>query len=130
VKNLLIKLIRRIWVGLSLRPAKDPSLDLGTLVIDGEITRGRVAIPHDTRSQGIAIRGRTGTGKSFLNRHLAVQDIRDCRGFMEIGLHGDTTPFLLSAVAARERVTGEDFSQRLILIDPDDPLVSVAFNPL
>lgn len=105
-------------------------MDLGSLVVDGEIKGGRVTIPHGTRSQGIAILGRTGTGKSFLNRHLAEQDVRAGRGFIYFDLHGDATPFLIGTIAIHERIAAEDYSQRLILIDPADPDASVALNPL
>jgi hypothetical protein len=45
-------------------------------------------------------------------------------------LHGDATPFLLRTVSALERRLHCHLSNRLILIDPADSVVSVGFNPL
>lgn len=120
----------RCWIGLFSQPSRDRGLDLGTLVIDGEMTRGRVAIPHGTRSQGISLTGRSGSGKSFLNRYLAQQDIFAGRGFLYFDLHGDATPFLVAAIASRERASDKDYSERLVLIDPADTHASVGLNPL
>lgn len=110
--------------------ARDTVLDLGALIADGQVTRRRIGIPNGQRAQSIAILGVTGSGKSFLNRHFAEQDIRAGRGFLYFDLHGDATVFLIRTVALRERITGEDLSARLIVIDPADPQVSVGFNPL
>src|SRR5574337_1210757 len=78
----------------------------------------------------IAILGKTGSGKSFLLRHLAEQDIWGDRGFLYFDLHGDATPFLLGTINLRERQERRHLSDRLIIIEPADPLVSVGFNPL
>jgi hypothetical protein len=74
--------------------------------------------------------GKTGTGKSSLLRHLAQQDIEADRGFLYFDLHGDTTPFLLSVINARERRLRRHLSDKLVLVEPADPLVSIGLNPL
>jgi hypothetical protein len=49
---------------------------------------------------------------------------------MYFDLHGDATPFLLRTVNARERTLRRHLSEKLILIEPADPDVSVGWNPL
>ena len=100
---------------------------MGARLVDGDI-RGRVTIPHERRAEHIAVLGKTGTGKSSSLRYFAKQDIERGRGFFYFDLHGDGTPFLLRAIAKREKLVKQDFSERLILIDPADPEVSVGLN--
>jgi hypothetical protein len=78
----------------------------------------------------IAILGKTGSGKSFAMRHAAKQDIEAGRGFVFFDFHGDAIPFLLRTINRKERQLRKHLSDRLILIDPTDPLVSIGFNPL
>src|SRR5262249_60552382 len=44
--------------------------------------------------------------------------------------NGDATPFLLRAITAREARERRHLSDKVILIDPSDPLMSVGLNPL
>jgi len=78
----------------------------------------------------IAVLGKTGTGKSSFLRYLMLQDIEAERGFLCFDLHGDLTPFLLQAISARERREHRHLSDKLIVVDPVDPIYSVGFNPL
>lgn len=133
--NILEKLIAAIWNRLQGRRgrARDEgrgSLNLGSRVVDGEISRRQFSLTNARRTTHLAVLGKTGTGKSSFLRHLAVQDIWAHRGFCYFDLHGDTTPFLLRTMAAYERRLGRDVSEKLIVIDPGDPLISVGFNPL
>ena len=106
------------------------SLDLGTKVSDGEPTGRHLSIGSVRRTMHIAVLGKTGSGKSSFLRHLAGQDVAAGRGFLYFDLHGDATPFLLKTINARERKERRHLSDRLILIDPTDSIVSVGFNPL
>jgi type IV secretion system coupling TraD/TrwB family protein len=106
------------------------NLDLGLRVFDGEVTRRHVGIGAERRTMHVALLGKSGSGKSSLLRHFAEQDIAAERGFLYFDLHGDATPFLLRAIAARERKLRRHLSDRLILIEPADPDVCVGFNPL
>jgi ABC-type phosphate/phosphonate transport system ATPase subunit len=63
----------------------------------------RVVIPQNRRAEHIALLGKTGSGKSFLLRSLAKQDIEAGRGFAYFDLHGDATHFLVANVATQER---------------------------
>jgi hypothetical protein len=106
------------------------SLDLGFRVVDGQVTRRHVGITNMRRTMHIAVLGKTGSGKSSFLRHLAEQDIAADRGFLYFDLHGDTTPFLLRTINARERREHRHLSDKLVIIEPGDPIVSVGLNPL
>lgn len=105
-------------------------LDLGFQVIDGEVQRSRAYLLDSKRCEHVAILGKTGQGKSFFLRHLSSQDVQRGRGFVFFDLHGDTMPFLLRLVAAEERRTGRDLSERLIVIEPADAEFSIGLNVL
>jgi hypothetical protein len=63
-------------------------------------------------------------------RHAAEQDIEAGRGFVFFDFHGDAIEFLLRVINSLERKLRKHLSNKLILIDPTDPIVSVGFNPL
>jgi hypothetical protein len=133
--HLFEKLIAAIWNYLRGRHGKareqEPgALTLGSRVVDGQVTRRLATLSNSRRTVHLATLGKTGTGKSSFLRSLGEQDILAGRGFVWFDLHGDTTPFLLGKIAEQERRLGRDLSEKLIVIDPADPLVSVGFNPL
>jgi len=105
-------------------------LDLGYLVVDGQATRRRFTISKERRSMHVAVLGKTGSGKSSLLRHLAEQDIQADRGFLYFDLHGDTAPFLLRTINLRERNERRHLDDKLVIVEPADPIVSVGLNPL
>ena len=105
-------------------------LYLGYRVVDGAVTRSHVLMSNTRRTTHIAVLGKTGSGKSSFLRYLAEQDIAADRGFLYFDLHGDATPLLLRAINAREREERRHLSDKLILIEPADPTVSVGLNPL
>jgi hypothetical protein len=106
------------------------SLDLGSRVVDGQVTRSRVSMGTARRTTHIAVLGKTGSGKSSFLRYLAEQDIAADRGFLYFDLHGDATPLLMRTINARERRERRHLSGKLIVIEPADPIVSVGLNPL
>ena len=103
-------------------------LYLGARLVDGTPTHDRVEIPHNRRAEHLAILGKTGSGKSFLLRSLARQDIIASRGFRYYDLHGDATPFLLGTIADQEKVLKRNLDDRLIIVKPDDAEMSVGIN--
>jgi hypothetical protein len=105
-------------------------LILGTRVIEEVVTTSKVVVAHERRAMHISLLGRTGTGKSSLLRWFCEQDIEAGQGAFVLDIHGELTPALLSAIAARERKGKDDLSDRLIVIDPVDPEFSVGINPL
>ncbi len=133
MKNFFEKMIARRWnrrVNERTVPMNRGALDLGVQLVDGEPVGARVGIAQNRRAEHLALLGKTGTGKSYLIRHLAQQDIHQAQGFAFFDLHGDVTPFLLKTIALRERALKKDLSDRLIVIDPADPDFSAGINPL
>jgi hypothetical protein len=131
--NLIEKFITRLWNQVArggTAAMVESGLDLGFKVVDGQLSRQRAVIPHGKRSEHLVILGKTGSGKSYLLRHAAIQDIRAGRGFVFFDLHGDATPFLLGFMAGEEMRRRADLSKRLILIEPADPEFSVGLNVL
>jgi len=130
----LEQLIARFWNRFRSRRREarreSGSLQLGWRVTDGAVTRLSVGLSTTRRAMHIALLGKTGTGKSSLLRFLCQQDIEADRGFLYFDLHGDATPFLLRTINARERRERRHLSDKLVLIEPADPIISVGLNPL
>jgi hypothetical protein len=78
----------------------------------------------------VAVLGKTGTGKSSLLRYLMQQDIAAKRGFLVLDIHGELTPFVMRTISVREQREGRHLSDKLILVSPGDPEMSVGLNPL
>src|SRR6266852_4008970 len=135
MRYLFEKLLAAIWNRLSRRRSgarneERGSLDLGFRVADEQVTKRHMGLSNTRRTMHIAALGKTGTGKSSFLRYLSGQDIEADRGFAYFDLHGDATPDLMRMINARERREHRHLSEKLILIEPADPLVSVGLNPL
>jgi hypothetical protein len=131
--QILKKLATRFWRSSASRKgatARYRDLDVGLQVLDEQATRIHLTIPNNRRSEHIGILAKTGTGKSSLLRFLLKPDIAAGRGFACFDLHGDLTAFLLGTIAAQERVLKRDLSDKLIVVEPADPVFSVGLNPL
>jgi energy-coupling factor transporter ATP-binding protein EcfA2 len=130
----LEQLIAAIWNGLRSRRrearSESGSLDLGYRVSDEVVTKRHVTLTSGERMRHLLILGKTGSGKSYLLRHMSEQDIERDRGLVYFDLHGDATPFLLRVINARERREHRHLNGKLIVIDPSDPIMSVGLNPL
>lgn len=132
--HLLEKLIAGIWNRLKKRGARvreeRGSFDLGFRVVDGEVSKRHLQMSNSRRAMHIAILGKTGSGKSSFMRYAAAQDVGAGRGFVFFDFHGDAIPFLLRTINSKERQLKTHLHERLILIDPSDPEISIGFNPL
>jgi hypothetical protein len=129
----LEQLMASLWNRLQGRRgagAEGQSVTLGQQVSDEAVTKRRVGISHTRRTMHIAVLGKTGSGKSFLLRNMAQQDIAAGRGFLYFDLHGDARPFLLQAIAAHEWKLREHLHEKLVVIAPADREFSVGLNPL
>ncbi|MFP5234335.1 MAG: type IV secretory system conjugative DNA transfer family protein [Acidobacteriota bacterium] len=109
---------------------ESPGLSLGFEMVDEVVSGRRHTVTSLRRTTHLAVLGKTGSGKSSLLRHMGREDIRAGRGFVWFDLHGDATPFLLRAIAEKERTHERHLSDRVIVIAPGDEEVSVGFNPL
>lgn len=105
-------------------------LDLGFRVTDSHATQRHETLTNTRRAMHMAVLGKTGTGKSSLLRHLMQQDIAADRGCLVLDIHGELTPFLLRTINARERAEHRHLSDKLIVVSPGDPEMSVGLNPL
>jgi DNA helicase HerA-like ATPase len=132
--NFLEQFVARLWNRLRRRRPgawhEGGNLDLGFRVLDEAPTRRRISLSNTRRTTGVALLGKTGSGKSSLLRYLAAQDISADRGFAFFDPHGDAIPYLLRTINARERRERRHLSHKLILIQPADPIMSVGLNPL
>jgi DNA helicase HerA-like ATPase len=134
MRDFLEHLVSSAWNKLrdkrSASAADSPGLSIGFEVLDDAVTRRKVTLGSARRTTHLAVLGKTGTGKSSLLRHMGEQDISAGRGFIWFDLHGDATPFLLRVIARKEEKLQKHLSDRVVLIAPADPEVSVGFNPL
>lgn len=129
----LEQLIASLWNRLQGRrsaKAEGQGITLGQQVSDEAVTKRHIGISHTRRTMHIAVLGKTGSGKSFLLRHMAQQDIAAGRGFLYFDLHGDARPFLLQTIAAQEWKLQEHLDEKLVVIAPADREFSVGLNPL
>jgi hypothetical protein len=128
---LLEKVLARLWnwVFTRRRKALSAGLFLGFLLSDDRPTKFRIFLSQRQRVTHTLLLGRTGTGKSSLIDSMMEQDIRAGRGFLAIKFHDDHKR-VLSAIAAEERRTGKDLSDRTIVVDPSDLQYSIGLNPL
>ncbi len=130
----LEQLVSALWNRLQgrrqARKETGSTIALGFQVAEDEVSRRRVGLSPTRRTMHIALLGKTGTGKSSLLKNLCLQDIEAGRGFVYFDLHGDATPFLLHAIAAREWKQQTHLSDRLLVISPADREMSVGLNPL
>ena len=106
------------------------SLNLGFQVVDGQVTRHRVSVSNTQRTLGSANFGVTGSGKSRYLLHQSGQDIDHDIGFLSEDPHGEFTQSLLQRINARERREHRHLSDKLVLIQPADPVMSIGLNPL
>jgi energy-coupling factor transporter ATP-binding protein EcfA2 len=133
MSNLIENLIASGWNRLAVgkqHPVNSGGLDLGSLIVDGQVTSSHTRIAQVKRTEHIAVLGKTGTGKSSLLRYMAGQDIERGRGFCFFDLHGDATPILLQMIAEQARKNRTDLSTKLIVIEPSDAEFSVGLNVL
>lgn len=118
------------WVSRGRRKAHAVGLLLGFAIADEAVTNRAFYLSATRRMQHVVIVGRTGSGKTSWLLNACESDVNDGRGFIFPALHSDVIPAVMAAIAHREQMTGADFSDRVIVIDPCDPTHSVGLNVL
>ena len=87
-------------------------------------------VSQEHRSTHFYVVGASGSGKTKFLETLAKQDITNGDGFGVIDPHADLTEDLKGYLYLLKKDDGEFLRERVILIDPTDPLRTVCFNPL
>lgn len=125
----LEKIITLAWNMLATDPSQvaGEGIGIGRRVIDDRVTSAPFRIERNLLSQHLAILGVTGSGKTTLLKVIIEKLIREKAPWTFFDLHGDTIPDLLSRLAQHEQRSGQDVSQRTIVID-SDPRSSVGVN--
>jgi energy-coupling factor transporter ATP-binding protein EcfA2 len=126
----LLKVVKTTFRWFRGRCQQPGSIDIGPRVVDGAATRRRVVLSPAERTTHIVLLGKSGSGKSSALKRMAQLDIEADRGFVYFDLHGDATPFLLRTLSARERKLRRHLSDKLVVVAPGDPELSVGINPL
>lgn len=112
------------------KPAfSDDSLELGWYWSPGKAEFQMASIPAKDRATHFYVVGATGSGKTKFIESLIRQDIDKGSGFAVIDPHGDLVEdikgYIVSLYGHRQ-----DFTDRVIVVDPTDPAYTVTFNPL
>jgi len=104
-------------------PAQIPTegLNLGKSVYRG--SERHIFLSEDDRRRHMYIVGKTGTGKSELLKHLAMQDIRAGRGVAFIDPHGDPAEAILAMIPPSR-------AEDVIYFDPSDVQRPMGMNLL
>src|SRR6202521_340098 len=130
VNSILEKIFSKLWNWtFTKKPKAFSGLLLGFLIRDEQPTKYKVFLSQKQRHRHTLLLGRNGTGQSSLIDWLIGRDIKAGRGFLAIKFHDDHKR-ILAAIAAEEKRTGKDLSDRTIIVDPSDPVYSVGLNPL
>jgi hypothetical protein len=88
-----------------------------------------VILKEELRPTHLAIIGLSGVGKSYLIENLIRQDIQQGTGFVLFDVHGDLADSIVAYLASRSSKYPE-FADKIVLIEPFDPVASIGFNPL
>lgn len=126
LEHLLIQLLNGLYRPSGRRPrGRD-------LVLGKTHTQQRddlVILAEAARSTHLGIIGLSGVGKTYLLENLIRQDIERETGFVLFDVHGDLADSVI-AFLARHVHGCPRLADRVVLVEPFDPCVSVGFNPL
>src|SRR6185437_9877915 len=86
------------------------ALQLGRLVINGQVTDRWYLIPAHILEAGCFSLGVPGTGKTSFLKNVLVEGVRRNWGLVVLIAHSDVLPFFLGTVAQEERQRRRDLS--------------------
>jgi|WetSurMetagenome_2_1015567.scaffolds.fasta_scaffold01024_8 hypothetical protein len=108
------------------------TLSLGWYWSEGKQEFQMAKIAEKDRATHFYVIGASGTGKTKFLEFLIRQDIEKGNGLAVIDPHGDLIEDIKGYLACQRNLHGDcqSIDERLVLIDPTDPLFTVTFNPL
>ena len=98
-------------------------------ITTGTERRDPVILKQELRPTHLAIIGLSGVGKSYLIENLIRQDIQHGTGFVLFDVHGDLADSVVAYLASRAS-KHQELADKIVLIEPFDPVASIGFNPL
>ncbi|HEY3489574.1 MAG TPA: type IV secretion system DNA-binding domain-containing protein [Candidatus Deferrimicrobiaceae bacterium] len=104
------------------------SLNLGWYLSSDKNEFQLAKISQKDRATHFYVIGATGSGKTKFLEYLIHQDIEQRNGFAVIDPHGDLIEDIKGFLACT--YTERELSERIILVDPTHPTLTVTFNPL
>ena len=101
------------------------NLSEGTLIGTCSIANRQqhVCIPRSMRRRHTHLIGKPGTGKSTLEEHMIIDDIKNGDGVAVLDPHGDLAEQLLGLIP-------EEYVDKVIYFDPSDPYWVPIWNPM
>jgi hypothetical protein len=106
------------------------TLDLGWHWSETKDEFQMAKIPQKDRATHLYVIGATGTGKTKFLEFLIQQDIEKGNGHGVIDPHGDLIEDIKGLLTLHYDPEEKEISEKVILIDPTDPELTITFNPL
>ena len=110
--------------------ASKKTLDLGWYYSENKEDYQLAKIAEKDRATHFYVVGATGTGKTKFLEYLIKQDIEKGNGFGVIDPHGDLIEDVKGFLILQYSPDDSEITDKVILIDPTDPIYTVTFNPL
>jgi hypothetical protein len=108
----------------------EKTLDLGWYYSENKDEFQLARIAEKDRATHLYVVGATGTGKTKFLEYLIKQDIEKGNGFGVIDPHGDLIEDVKGLLILQYSPNDPEITDKVILIDPTDPIFTVTFNPL
>ncbi|MCX6565113.1 MAG: type IV secretion system DNA-binding domain-containing protein [Candidatus Aminicenantes bacterium] len=108
----------------------DNTLNLGWYYSENKEDYQLAKISEKDRATHFYVVGATGTGKTKFLEYLIQQDIEKGNGFGVIDPHGDLIEDVKGLLILQFSPDEPELTDKVILIDPTDPIFTVTFNPL
>jgi len=106
------------------------ALELGWYWSENKDELQLAKIAEKDRATHLYVVGATGTGKTKFLEYLIKQDIEKGNGFGVIDPHGDLIEDVKGFLILQYSPDDPEITDKVILIDPTDPVYTVTFNPL